>query len=302
MCCCAEWLALSAALLLLTGGARGIRVCKEEGPRVVADVRPIKALGFRPEDCVQPVAVSVHCTENSMMIRARADLYGTGRLVTASELRLGTDSSAENCGAVQREDTELVITAGLHECGAELRVSTEPNRTGCVCVRTLLTSTPSEGHVEDDSLVYSNTLFHVPTLNRFGIIRSVGVAIPVQCRYKSMDSVCFTSFYCTVYINAHDSDNYDWMSLSLMDVFQSDDGVSVMASVLSARHSPVKLFLQHCVMFITCWMKTADSVQEKNSVKKACSYVGNRNCCTWRTKYASHPVNGGASSTQYRKR
>ncbi|KAF7688395.1 hypothetical protein HF521_013202 [Silurus meridionalis] len=181
---------------MLTGGARGIRVCKEEGPRVVADVRPIKAPGFRPEDCVQPVAVSVHCTENSMMIRARADLYGTGRPVTASELRLGTDSSAENCGAVQREDTELVITAGLHECGAELRV-------------------------EDDSLVYANTLFHVPTLNRFGIIRSVGVAIPVQCRYKS-----------------------------LMDVFQSDDGVSVMASVLSARHSPVKLFLQRCVVML----------------------------------------------------
>lgn len=75
------------------------------------------------------MAVSVHCTDNSMVVRGRVDLYGIGRLVTASELRLGPEFSPGNCGAVQREDTELVITAGLHECGAKLRVNTEPNRT-----------------------------------------------------------------------------------------------------------------------------------------------------------------------------
>lgn len=121
--CCASGLALTALLMVLTGGARGIRVWKV-GPEVGPDGRRYKTAGLQAEDFVQPLAVSVHCTENSMVVRARADLYGTGRLVTASELRLGPDISKGKCGAVQREDTELVITAGLHECGAELRVNT----------------------------------------------------------------------------------------------------------------------------------------------------------------------------------
>lgn len=127
--CCVALLALTAVLMLLTGGVQGIRVWKE-GPQVGPDGKQYKVAGFRSED--QAPAVSVHCTENSMVVRARADLYGTGRLVTASELRLGPDFLAGNCGAVQHQDAELVIIAGLHECGAELRVGTELSRTGCV--------------------------------------------------------------------------------------------------------------------------------------------------------------------------
>lgn len=55
----------------------------------------------------------------------------------------------------------------------------------------LLFFLPSSFHcpffqVEDDTLVYANTLFHTPTLNRFGIIRSAGMAIPLECRYKRL--------------------------------------------------------------------------------------------------------------------
>lgn len=128
-CYCTDRLALTAVLTVLTvltGGARGARVWKD-GPQVGPDGRQYKTAGIQSRDWSKPLAVSVHCTENSMVVRARADLYGTGRLVTASELRLGPEFSAGNCGAVQREDTEVVITAGLHECGASLRVNTEPS-------------------------------------------------------------------------------------------------------------------------------------------------------------------------------
>ncbi|KAF4072749.1 hypothetical protein AMELA_G00251200 [Ameiurus melas] len=315
-CYCTDRLALTAVLMVLTGGARGARVWKD-GPQVGPDGRQYKAAGIRSTDWSKPLAVSVHCTENSMVVSARADLYGTGRLVSASELRLGPEFSAGNCGAVQREDTELVITAGLHECGASLRV-------------------------EDDSLVYSNTLFHTPALNRFGIVRSVGVAIPLVCRYKRThfvsSNIQSNPVSPSLVISAPNTPVFspqlatdDWISARSLDMFESDEVVSMVASVLSARHSAFKLFLDRCVvtlgpdtaatpscdlinyhgcpadsgsaqssisflpgadghvlrvklgdnrftgtsMFLTCWMKTVDPVQEKNLVNRVCSYMGN---------------------------
>ncbi|TTV42332.1 hypothetical protein Baya_16208 [Bagarius yarrelli] len=79
-----------------------------------------------------------------MVVRGHADLYGTGRLVPASELRLGAESKAGNCGAVQRENNELVITAGLHECGAKLRVKTELKPNNFLSERSLDLSEPNE--------------------------------------------------------------------------------------------------------------------------------------------------------------
>lgn len=55
--------------------------------------------------------------------------------------------------------------------------------------------------VEDDLLVYTNTLFHTPTLNRFGIVRSAGMASPLECHYKRLvwglfQHSCYT-YLCT---------------------------------------------------------------------------------------------------------
>ncbi|XP_060718359.1 zona pellucida sperm-binding protein 3-like isoform X2 [Tachysurus vachellii] len=232
--CVADRLALTAVLILLTRVARGIHVWKA-GPQVGPDGEQPKATGFRSEDGLQLMAVSVHCTENSMVVRARADLYGTGRLVTASELRLGPESSPGGCGAVQREDTELVITAGLHECGAKLRV-------------------------EDDSLIYANTLFHIPTLNHVGIVRSLGVAVPLECRYKRTHLVSSTSqshpvspaFLSSVPTKSVFSPQIrtdDWMSERSVDLAESEV-ITMVASVLSARHSALKLFLDRCVVML----------------------------------------------------
>ncbi|KAF5891142.1 zona pellucida sperm-binding protein 3-like [Clarias magur] len=299
-----QHLALITVLTLVTGGASGIRVGKE-GPRVGLEGRRYKAAGFRSEVRALPLGVRVHCTEHSMVVRARSDLYGTGRLVHAEELRLGPETSAGHCGATRRGGGEHVITAGLHECGAQLRV-------------------------EGDHLVYANTLFHIPTPNPFGIVRSAGVAIPVECHYKRTHFVS-SNIQSNPVSPAPPSPlpqsrTDDWMSERWLDMTDFDKAVTMVASVLSGHHSAFKLFLDHCVVthgpntaftstcdlindhrcsgvsgadghvltvklnslrdkqppgsatFLRCWMKTAEVVQEQESVNKGCSYLGNSWC------------------------
>ncbi|XP_062845296.1 zona pellucida sperm-binding protein 3-like [Trichomycterus rosablanca] len=149
-------LVLTAALLsLLLSG------CAQKDP----DGREYK---LAPEPVFPPVRVL--CTENAMVVRVRADLYGSGMRVFADELRLGARGAAGTCSPVRAEESwspaeEHVITANLHECGAE-------------------------SWLEDDTLVYSNTLFYTPpTLNLFGITRSTSAAIPVECRYQRINFV-----------------------------------------------------------------------------------------------------------------
>ncbi|KAM9441158.1 zona pellucida sperm-binding protein 3-like [Clarias gariepinus] len=309
MRCGTQQLALIMVLTLVTGGARGVRVGKE-GARVGPEGRRYKAAGFLSDVRALPLGVRVHCTEHSMVVRARADLYGTGRLVHAGELRLGPETSAGHCGATRRVGGEHVITAGLHECGAQLRV-------------------------EGDRLVYSNTLFHIPTPNPFGIVRSPGVAVPLECHYKRTHFVSSNipsnpvSPALPSPMPMPQSKNDDWMFERWLDMTDSDKAVTMVASVLSAPHSAFKLFLDHCVvtlgpdtavtptcdlindhrcsgvsradghvltvklnsvhhfrdnrppgsaMFLRCWMKTAEAVQKQESVNKGCSYLGNSWC------------------------
>ncbi|KAK3527583.1 hypothetical protein QTP86_026901 [Hemibagrus guttatus] len=263
MVSCTDLLALTAGFILITDGARGVHVWKA-GTRVGPDGTQHKAIVFRYEDGLQPIAVSVHCTENSMVVRGRADLYGTGRLVTASELRLGPEFSTGNCGAVQREDTELVITAGLHECGAKLRV-------------------------ENDSLIYANTLFHTPTLNRFGIVRSSGVAVPLECRYKRTHLVssisqshpvspALMSSAPTKSVLSPQIRTDDWMSERSVDISESDEVISIVASLLSARHSGLKLFLDRCVVTLvpdTAAMPSCDLINNHGCPEDAGSAESN---------------------------
>lgn len=38
--------------------------------------------------------------------------------------------------------------------------------------------------IEGDHLVYSNQLIYTPKQNNYGIVRTSGAAIPVECHYK----------------------------------------------------------------------------------------------------------------------
>lgn len=63
-----------------------------------------------------------------MVVTVHRDLFGTGRLVRAAELTLG--SAACLPAAQGSADTTVTFVAGLHECGSTLRVRLGPEGGG----------------------------------------------------------------------------------------------------------------------------------------------------------------------------
>lgn len=125
----------SASLTLLVsfafGVADAIRTLKD-GPMIDAEGREYKSAPLRTdgENIRGPQlndgsTVHVQCTETSMIIVVKPDLYKNGRLVSPDELFLGEaeHSQSSQCRAVAAGDTEYVIEAGLQDCGSKLTVS-----------------------------------------------------------------------------------------------------------------------------------------------------------------------------------
>ena len=123
----------SLALLISCafGVADAIRTLKD-GPMIDAEGREYKSAISRSDaENISRVEVSdgstvrVQCTETSMIIVVRADLYNNGRLVSPGELFLGEEehSQSSQCRAVDAGHSEYVIEAGLQDCGSKLTVS-----------------------------------------------------------------------------------------------------------------------------------------------------------------------------------
>lgn len=126
----------SASLALLIsfalGAADAIRTLKD-GPMIDAEGREYKSATFRvdTENTSGPQlsdgsTVRVRCTEASMIIVVKADLYINGHLVSPGELFLGEaeHSQSSRCRAVAAGGSdEYVIEAGLQDCGSRITVS-----------------------------------------------------------------------------------------------------------------------------------------------------------------------------------
>lgn len=125
---------VSLALLLLLAFvvADAIRPLKE-GPMIDSEGREYKSAISRideenisgPQLTNDKSTVHVQCTEASMIVHIRADLYGKGRFVSPEEFFLGEVEHSEGswCQATATSDTEYVIEAQLQDCGSELSVS-----------------------------------------------------------------------------------------------------------------------------------------------------------------------------------
>lgn len=122
----------SASLLLLFafGVADAIRLLKE-GPMIDAEGREYKSSALRvdKEGAGGPQlndgsTVRVQCTETSMIVVVKADLYKNGRLVSPGELALGEAEHPQSsrCRAVAAGYGEYVLKAELQDCGSELTV------------------------------------------------------------------------------------------------------------------------------------------------------------------------------------
>ncbi|XP_054615675.1 zona pellucida sperm-binding protein 3-like [Dunckerocampus dactyliophorus] len=227
-------LTIFLSVTLLSSYSFAIRTLKD-GPMIDKDGREYKSAGIRVDeddasDGMQPVHVT--CTERSMIVRVKADLYGPKRLVSPGELFLGgaEHSGSRPCQALPAGDAEYIITAGLQDCGTQLSVS-------------------------DDSVIYSNHLMFWPLPRRHGITRMTQAVIPVSCHYKrrhivsshsqELHRMSSTSTKTSPFSLKLMSD--DWTRPRLSNIFYLGDVLNLEASYTNPGTQERLVFMDNCV-------------------------------------------------------
>ncbi|XP_005021393.3 zona pellucida sperm-binding protein 3 [Anas platyrhynchos] len=177
--------------------------------------------------------VAVQCQEAQVVLTVHRDLFGTGRLVRAGDLTLGTAA----CPPTAQNAAENVVTfvAGLHECGSTLRV------------------TP-------DALIYSTTLNYSPLhAGNPIIIRTSPAVVPIECHYPRRSNVSSSAIKPTwaPFHSTMASEQKLLFSLRLMSddwsaerasaVFQLGEVLHFQAGVDAENHAPLRLFVDSCV-------------------------------------------------------
>ncbi|GAB0193974.1 zona pellucida sperm-binding protein 3-like [Grus japonensis] len=181
--------------------------------------------------------VAVQCQEAQVVVTVHRDLFGTGRLVKAAELTLGSAA----CPPVVWSTAETMVTfmAGLHECGSTLKV------------------TP-------DALVYSTSLNYrpVPAGNPV-IVRTSPAMVAIECHYPRRDNVSSNGVKPT-WVPFHSTlsseeklpfslrlMNDDWSAERVSTIFQLGDVFHFQAGVKTENHAPLRLFVDNCVATLT---------------------------------------------------
>ncbi|XP_065497759.1 zona pellucida sperm-binding protein 3-like [Caloenas nicobarica] len=177
--------------------------------------------------------VAVQCQEAQVVVTVHRDLFGTGRLVKAVDLTLGSAA----CLPLARDVAESVVTfvVGLHECGSTLQM------------------TP-------DSLIYKTILSYKPTPSGNPVIvRTNAAVVPIECHYPRKGNVSskaikptWAPFRST--LSAEEKlmfslrlMNDDWSTERLSNGFQLGESLHLQADVASGDHVPLRLFVDDCV-------------------------------------------------------
>ncbi|XP_056264053.1 zona pellucida sperm-binding protein 3-like [Pseudoliparis swirei] len=232
----------SASLALLISFAFGvgnaIRTLKD-GPMIDAEGREYKTGNFRIEaedSGPQPddgATVRVQCTDASMIILVKADLYKNGRLVSPEELFLGEPehSHKSQCRAVATGDAEYRIEARLQDCGSKLTIY-------------------------DDYVTYSNELMISPSAGYLGITRRSYAAVPVSCYYKrtqivssinQLPQLASTPAEVSPAAFSLKLMTADWTSETFSPVFYIGELLHLEASYTGPESGPEQLFIDSCV-------------------------------------------------------
>ncbi|XP_053128682.1 zona pellucida sperm-binding protein 3-like [Hemicordylus capensis] len=190
-------------------------------------------------DVSQPRALSswkpvmVQCGEAQVAVIVNRDLFGTGRLVQAADLRLGSAGCEQT--SLDAEEGLVVFEAGLHECGSTLKM------------------TP-------DSLVYSLSLYYKPNPgNNPAIIRTSPVEVPIECHYPRKDNASskaikpsWVPFSSTIsaeerlVFSLHLMKD-DWSAERPSNRYQLGDTMNIQATVDTENHLALRLFIDKCV-------------------------------------------------------
>ncbi|XP_036624727.1 zona pellucida sperm-binding protein 3 [Trichosurus vulpecula] len=177
--------------------------------------------------------VQVQCLESHMVVSVERDLFGTGKLVKATDLSLGPGGCRP---ATLQEDAQVVtFEVGLHECGSVVQV------------------TP-------DGLIYRTSLFYRPhPVGNFTILRTNWAEVPIECHYPRWGNVSsravqptWVPFRATIASEQKFGFslrlmNDDWSAESSSGGFQLGDTAHLQAEVHTGSHVALRLFVDHCV-------------------------------------------------------
>ncbi|XP_066491382.1 zona pellucida sperm-binding protein 3-like [Tiliqua scincoides] len=190
-------------------------------------------------DVSQPRALSdltpvvVQCGEAQVVVTVNRDLFGTGRLVQAADLSLGSTG----CQYTSVDDAKetVLFEAGLHECGSILQM------------------TP-------DSLIYSITLHYKPNPGSNSlIVRTSPVEVPIECHYPRRDNVSskaikptWVPFSSTISAEERLAFslhlmNADWSAERSSNTYRLGDVMHIQADVNTENHVALRLFIDNCV-------------------------------------------------------
>ncbi|XP_060708864.1 zona pellucida sperm-binding protein 3-like [Hemiscyllium ocellatum] len=176
--------------------------------------------------------VMVQCGEHNLLVMAQLDLFGTGHLIKATDLTLGTAGCQPT--RVYPENQTVLFDYGLHECGSRLQMT-------------------------GDFLIYTTNLTHIPNYPGSVIVRTNGAVVPIECRYFRKGNVSsnpikptWIPFSSTRSGEGHLSFslrlmNGDWLTERTSTVYFLGDLIHIEASVSLANHVSLKLYIDRCV-------------------------------------------------------
>ncbi|KFU95816.1 Zona pellucida sperm-binding protein 3, partial [Chaetura pelagica] len=178
--------------------------------------------------------VAVQCQEAQVVVKVHRDLFGTGRLVRAAELSLGSAA----CPPVAQSPagaTTVTFLAGLHQCGSTLQM------------------TP-------DSLIYKTSLSYKPAPSgNLVIVRTNAAVVPIECHYPRKGNVSskalqptWAPFHSTLSLEEKLKFSLrlmtdDWSTERFSNGFQLGERLHIQADVASGGHAPLRLFVDDCV-------------------------------------------------------
>ncbi|XP_020377063.2 zona pellucida sperm-binding protein 3-like [Rhincodon typus] len=222
---------LGLLLVLPAQAANGRRGVRPRGDRLAPASRSALTLRASAAAGVKP-RVTVRCEEGSMSVAVPLDLFGTGYLVDARHLRLGSCSFSR----VEPRNGTLLFRTPLHQCGASWTLDV-------------------------DYLIYKTSLYYLPTVEQT-IVRSNPVTIPIECHYPRKGNVSggaieptWVPFSSTRV--GYNSLNFflalmteNWAEKRDSNVYYLGDEIHIEASVVTLNHVPLKLFIDRCVATI----------------------------------------------------
>eukprot|EP00062_Callorhinchus_milii_P025216 gi/632985956/ref/XP_007909972.1/ PREDICTED: zona pellucida sperm-binding protein 3-like [Callorhinchus milii] len=179
-------------------------------------------------------AVLVRCTERQLLVTVSRDLFGSGHLIQAADLTLGS-----NCGSSGQDRMGRVLfEVGLGACGTVVTMSA-------------------------DYLNYSTHLSYEPRPIGTVILRTNGAVVPIQCLYRRHQNVSSHAIKPTwrPFSSTKTGEerlafslrlmNDDWSAERASNVYHLGELIHIEASVETGNHLDLRVLIDRCVATLT---------------------------------------------------